>query len=103
MKKHSVILLPQAEEDIGDIWRYIHEASREEKIATRFCQYLFNLCHEKLAYFPTMGRERNDLRKDLRYHPVGKYDYLIFYSIKNDELIIERIIHSSKDYTNSFS
>lgn len=102
MKKHPIMILPQAEEDLANIWLYLQEKTNDKEVATKFCEYLLDLCHEKLAYFPQMGRERNDLRKNLRYHPVGKYNYLVFYSIQDEKLIIESIIHSSKDYRKSF-
>jgi len=102
MKKLSVSILPKAQENLIDIWFYIAESSQDEGTADRFYQYLLNICYENLALFPKMGRKREDLKKGLRYHPVGKYNYLIFYSIRDDELLIESIIQGSKDYTDSF-
>lgn len=55
---------------------------------------------DRLAMFPHLGPARPDLTPDLRLWPVG--DYLIFYRIEPERLVIVRILHGARDLPAQF-
>ncbi|MEM6753234.1 MAG: type II toxin-antitoxin system RelE/ParE family toxin [Cyanobacteria bacterium P01_C01_bin.38] len=81
-----------AAQDLEDIWNYIAQNN------TRAADNLFDKLREKfarLAKFPQMGQQREDLAVYLRSFSVGSY--LIFYRIIDEGVEIVRIIHCSQD------
>lgn len=67
-------LSPLAEEDLDDIWSYFAEYDAEN--ATRFLLELLEVFW-MLTENPFAGRNRSDVRDNLRYFPND--DYCIFY------------------------
>lgn len=57
---------------------------------------------ESLGQFPEMGRTRNDLEPGLRCLVVRR-DYLVFYTVKVDAVVIARVIHGSRDLKAEFN
>jgi|SRR5690349_18196132 len=91
MAKHRVA--PQVETELEEIWHYITDHSNMEiadrlidSITTRFLL---------LAQNPHLGRRRDDLRPNIRSFPVG--NYIIFYRIENDTVLILHVLHGSRD------
>jgi len=80
-------LLPQAEEDIGEIAVYI--AHDDKSAAQRWSARIRRLC-EALADTPGMGVARDELRPGLRMMPSG--NYLILYRIGTDAVEIVRVL-----------
>ncbi|MEH2064822.1 MAG: type II toxin-antitoxin system RelE/ParE family toxin [Nostoc sp.] len=79
----------QAAQDIEDIWKYL--APNNLKAADK----LFDTLREsfpKLAKFPQMGRQRDQLAAFLRSFPVK--NYLIFYRPIDEGIEIVRILHA---------
>ena len=93
----TFILSPLAEEDLNDIWFYF--AKYDEENATRFLlEFLGDFW--MLAENPFAGRNRSDVRDNLRYFP--KDDYCIFYYPDLRRVQIMRILHSSRDIETIF-
>jgi toxin ParE1/3/4 len=88
-------LAPQARADLDAIWLYIARESNSSDTATRIVASItdkFGL----LARFPFVGKSlAPDLRPNVRTLPVQRY--LIFYSVRSEELRILRVIHASRD------
>lgn len=74
--------------DLDNIWDFIAEDSPER--ASRFIRELREKM-EILAEQPRMGRSRDELSPGLRSFPFG--NYLVFYRVADDGIIINRVLH----------
>ena len=95
-RKYRLRFLSIAEEDFTDIISYI---AGENKDAAN---ELANLIEENLNLLienPFMGRvPRDEDLKSLGYRFLIVKNYLIFYSIESDVIIIKRILHGARNY-----
>jgi toxin ParE1/3/4 len=83
---------PQTEIDLTAIWDYI--ATDNPRAADTLLGRIdatFNM----LAETPFAGRDRGELRADLRSFPVG--NYLIFYIPTPDGVDVVRVMHGRQD------
>ncbi len=87
----------RAEVDLIEIWGYI--ANDDPFAADRQLDQIDEAC-AMLARNPYIGPHREDLAPDLRFYPVG--NYLIFYIIAEDRVIITRVLHGARDYRSEF-
>jgi len=96
--KFILKLLRIAEEDLNDIIGYVFENNRGaavkllesfEKVFTRLVSYLY------LGKFPD---ELDLMQKGYRYF-IHK-DYVIFYKIENENILVYRILHSAREIKN---
>ena len=93
-------LSPQAEAQLDDIWLYIARESGSVDTAVRIVQNISDRFW-LLAKQPRMGRRRPDLSPELR--SFAARDYVILYSIEDDDVVlIHDVFHGSQD-TESFS
>jgi len=84
----------KARSELDSIWFYIARQSGSTEIASciidgitgRF--WLF-------SRYPNVGRPRDDLRPGLRSSVAG--DYVIIYRVEKDTVIIDHILHGSRD------
>jgi toxin ParE1/3/4 len=94
-------IAPHARADLDEIWLYIARESNSSSIATRTIASIadkFGL----FARFPHLGKSlESDMRPNIRTFPVSSY--MIFYSAKQSEIRILRIIHGSRDMQAFFS
>jgi toxin ParE1/3/4 len=86
-------LAPEAEADLDELWFYVarnasvHTADRLiDSITARFLL---------LAQHPRAGRRRDELRPGVRSFVVGQY--VVFYRIDGQDVLIQRVIRSSRD------
>lgn len=64
----------------------------------RFIKRLRHRCNE-LAQSPGIGRRRDEIKRG--YRSVSEGDYLIFYSISDEQTLeIVRVIHAKRDLDN---
>ncbi|MFH0789091.1 MAG: type II toxin-antitoxin system RelE/ParE family toxin [Pseudomonadota bacterium] len=87
-----IITRPLAGSDLVEIWGYIAEDNEAQ--ADAFIDTLDRKIHI-LAERPNMGRPRDELAKDLRSFPVGRY--VIFYIPLADGVEIVRVLHGARD------
>ncbi|PHS12254.1 MAG: plasmid stabilization protein [Kangiella sp.] len=88
----ELILSPEAEQDLIDIWAYIAEDSPVN--ADNYTDKL----HDKgyiLADNPQMGTVRPDLMDELRCFPVDHY--VLYYREINNGIELVRVLHASRD------
>ena len=85
-------LTKDALQDLNDIWDYIGQDN--PRAADAFIAELLRTC-QLLAQSPRLGRQREDLAKGLRSHPVGHH--LIFYRLHADVIEIIRIVHGGRN------
>jgi len=87
-----VVVSPQAEQDLIDIWLYIAE---DQPInADHFLDRLETQV-SKLAEFVDMGVARDELAEALKSFPVGRY--ILFYRVTQEGVELVRVLHSSRD------
>lgn len=92
-----VVLRPEAEADILEIWDYIADDSVVE--ADRWVDRL----DEKLRLWarqPAIGRPRDELAADLRSQSFGRY--IVFYTPLPDGIDVIRVLHGSRDVDHMF-
>ena len=96
-----VYLRPKARREINAILVYLIENAGVE-VAKRFRQAAADTFVE-LARNPLIGAVRKVRRPEfrgVRMWRVRRFEsYLVFYAPKHDRIIVERVIHSSQDYT----
>lgn len=88
-------LSPLAESDLDHIWSYFAEFDADN--ADRFLIKILEVL-QMLADNPLSGRQRSEIRENLRFFP--KDDYCIFYYPNPLGVRIMRILHSSRDIEN---
>ncbi|MET0355420.1 MAG: type II toxin-antitoxin system RelE/ParE family toxin [Cellvibrio sp.] len=92
-----ILISPQAEEDLVDIWLYIAADSPDN--ADRFLDYIYQQARH-LAELPQSGKLRPELAPDLRSFPVAKY--LLFYREQNSNIELVRVLHAARDLDTFF-
>jgi len=88
----SLIISPEAEQDLLDIWLYIAEDSPVN--ADRFLDRLDERT-QKLSEFTEMGIDRPELAPDLKSFPVDRY--VLYYRANANGIELVRVLHSSRD------
>jgi toxin ParE1/3/4 len=94
----NYIITPSAEKDIDEILLYISADNINAALA--FNNRLIN-CFELLADNAKIGRERPELKQDLRSFPEG--NYLVFYREWSGIVAIVRVLHGARDLDEIFS
>lgn len=88
----------QADKDIDEVVDYI--AGRNVVAGISLDRAFYDV-FEMLADNPEAGRERSELREDLRSFPCGSY--IIFYRLWAGNVLILRIVHGARDLEQIFS
>ncbi|WP_353141885.1 type II toxin-antitoxin system RelE/ParE family toxin [Limnohabitans sp.] len=88
----TVRKLPSANEDLFQIWSFI--AAGNTDAADKWIDRL-DVRLSLLATQPLMGKARDELAKDLRSFPFGRY--VIFYLPESSGITVVRILHSARD------
>jgi toxin ParE1/3/4 len=90
----KIIISPQAEADLSDIWHYIAEDNLEaaDRVIAKIKQIIANLSNS-----PKMGHCRDNFSRGLRSVPVGRY--LIFYREIKERLEVVHVLHGARDIT----
>lgn len=92
------IITREADEDINEILAYI--ASDNYNAALSVYDRLIDV-FEMLSDNSIAGRERPELKEDIRSFPQG--NYLIFYRPWAGKIAIVRVIHGARDLDEIFS
>jgi toxin ParE1/3/4 len=96
-KTYSVRFLGPAEQDLSEIYEYVtaDNIRAAERLLTRIEKDL-----NTLAKQPTLGRLPRDpdiSRLGYRYLIIG--EYLAFYRLEGSVILVYRIIHGARDYS----
>ncbi|NOT48467.1 MAG: type II toxin-antitoxin system RelE/ParE family toxin [Acidobacteria bacterium] len=96
--KYSVIKRPGAADDIEECFFHIAKDNRE--IGSAFLVAVEDGL-EELAEFPLLGKaielrykEVGDVRM---WHVKGFDNYLIFYTVQGNNIVVTRVLHGSRD------
>jgi len=84
--------LPRADLDLDSIWNFI--AADDIQAADRQINRIGQV-FQMLVENPLAGRERPELRKDLRSFPVGSY--VVFYVPLSDGIEVARVMNGRQD------
>ena len=84
--------LPRADLDLDSIWNFI--AADDIQAADRQINRIGEV-FQMLVENPLAGRERSELRRDLRSFPVGSY--VVFYTPISDGIEVARVMNSRQD------
>ena len=96
-RKQPVRLLALAEEDLAEIYEYVvaENIAAADRILTRIEKHLASLASQ-----PMLGRIPRDpdiARLGCRYLTIG--DYLAFYRTEPAAVLVYRMFHGARDYT----
>lgn len=91
------IVTREAEDDIDEILAYIAEDNFDASLSLydRFIEIF-----ELLADNPEAGRERSELKEDLRSFPEG--NFIVFYRPWAGKIAIVRVLHGARDLEEMF-
>jgi toxin ParE1/3/4 len=87
-------LARDAEADLDEIWLHVAEDSGAIETAQKLIESIATT-FDLLSEYPKMGRARDDLRREIRGDSVG--NYIIFYRIVDDDVLILRVLHGRRD------
>jgi len=92
-----VVVRPQAEDDLAEIWAYIAEGRPDYADA-----FIGRIDREfrLLARNPGIGRARPELSDRLRSLPVGRY--VIYYVPHKNGIEVVRVLHGARDLESLF-
>lgn len=79
--------------EVAEIFEYI--AARNRRAAAELVERLERLV-ENLESAPLMARVTDE--QGTHVIPVGRYPYLVFYAVENDEVIILHVRHGARRY-----
>ncbi len=88
----DLLISPEAEIDLLEIWLYIAEDSLEN--ADRFQDKLVSKAR-KLSESNEIGMDRPELGQDLKSFPVNRY--LLYYRVIQTGIELIRVLHGSRD------
>lgn len=89
-----------AELDLDAIWSHVAERSGSLKIAGDVVDSITRV-FTLLATNPQAGRLRNDIDPDVRSFPIG--NYLVYYRLLPNSIVVSRVLHAKRDQTSAFS
>lgn len=87
-----------ARNDLKEVFDYI--SLDNPSAAVGFLKKLKDTCN-RIARYPSIGVQRDDLAPGLRCFPIGSY--LIFYRTSEGLTGIVRVLHGSRDYRSSLT
>ena len=96
MKRLTVRLRAEANENLKDIYDWIVSESGYPQIAEKLVDRIFERC-ESLGDFPMKGRARDDLQKGVRILPFER-TAVIAYRILVNEIEVINIFYAGRDY-----
>ena len=88
----KLLVSPEAEQDLFDIWLYIAEDSLDN--ADRYLDRLEQQAL-KLADFKDIGIKRSDLAPDLKCFPFDRY--VVYYLDTSTGIELVRVLHAARD------
>lgn len=89
------LYLPEARQDLLEIWGYVFEGSQSESIADGVIDAI-DAAVQSLAAHPEIGELRPELSPFVRCLSVKK-TYAVFYVACGDDVEIVQVIHGARD------
>ena len=95
MTTHTVVITPEAQAQLLDLYRYIANAASPE-IAARYTDSIACFC-ESFLPAPHRGRKRDDIRPGLRITNYRRRTVIAF-KVDGDQVAILGFFHGGRDY-----
>lgn len=96
--EYEIVLTPKAASDLRLIYDYANTEPHDAKAGLKLVQAIIN-SYKQLAIFPKIGKKLSKkIPFKTNYYYLVSKNYLIFYKIKKESIILYRIIHSQQDY-----
>lgn len=92
-KLKSFLLSNDADADLDEIFDYT-EAEHGFNQAVKYLSDLDNL-FEQLVKNPNLGKERKEIRKSI--YSIVEQEHIIFYEIREEYVLIARVLHGRRD------
>lgn len=92
-----IIFSEEADSDLLQIHTYLAARNRAAAVALAS---LFNSKIESLAQFPFIGRDRSIFSRELR--GIVADNYVIFYCVERDRILIVRVLDGRRDIDSEF-
>lgn len=98
MKQYDVYLMPDAINDLNNIYEYIADESGLPEVAWAYIEKLRNKCYD-FRTAPIRGQRRDDLRKNVRIAAIGKNAVAAF-EVDEDRknVLVFNIFYGGRDY-----
>lgn len=97
MKRYAVVILPEAEDQLYDLYTYIADKA-DEQTAVDFVERVRVFCHQ-LDGFPSRGTRIDDLMPGGRVVSYRKRTQVVFRVLEDEALVeIAGIFHGSQDW-----
>src|SRR5437870_5530960 len=90
--RKKLIIAPRARADMVGVWDFVSPAGK--LAANRFVAKVRKQC-KLLAWFPGIGRARDELSAGLRSFPV--HPFIIFFRVGDRTVEIARVLHGARD------
>lgn len=91
----ALLVTPAARDDLSEIWDYTEERWDGAQAETYVLE--LHAAAERVAEDPSRGRPADEVRLGYRRYGIGSH--LLFYVVRDDAVIIVRILHQRKDPT----
>lgn len=95
----QVLIRPRAESDLIEIWLYIVEQNKDDRVADRFLNQV-EAHFASILRNPGIGISADQLALGLR-RSIYK-NYLVFYTTQGADIVIVRVLHHARDWENVF-
>jgi toxin ParE1/3/4 len=92
----AVLVSPQIEAELDDVWLYIANESASPDVADRIVDAIVEH-FALLSKHPHLGRKRDDLRRGLRSMTVGSY--VVIYRLQGSDVFVLHVLHGRRDIT----
>src|SRR5215216_7858095 len=98
-RRLRLVLAPDAKADLAEILLYTQQRWGKQQRAAYKASIDGAL--REMAEFPGLGRTRDEISSGLRSFPIGSH--VIYYRATDEQLIVARIVHSSRDFSDDGS
>ena len=101
MKKYPVLFLDSALDDLGQIWDYLFEQTRDAEIADKKIDEIQSHCFNNLSTYPEKYQLEPEAGKNIRRSVLNPYN--IYYQFTGKSVEIIHISRGSRLIENIFS
>lgn len=99
--EYKIKINPMAQQDLKNIKEYI--ALDDPAAADRLIINILSSI-EKLSLFPNMGAElKNKININTKYRYIITGQYIVFYLVKDNDILVNRVLNKVRDYKSLFS
>lgn len=91
----ALLFTPAAREDLSSIWDFTQERWDAPQAETYVLE--LHAAAQRVAEDPSRGRPADEVRRGYRRYGIGSH--LLFYTVRDDAVVIVRVLHQRMDPT----